>query len=129
MRNLLRSSAALALLLPGSRQSAEVPRFHVASGAVLEKNFVTEGKLVLEKANLLAEGEWTDLMAWFGPLSVQLPFRLELGCTDHYVHVSGGRPTELLRTLDTVQARVELEGWTSHTELWEFDGWRLEGRS
>src|SRR5262245_42806123 len=106
MRRFLCTSVSLALLLPGFAQPAEWPRFHFAPGTVLDKSFVTEGQLVLEKASLLADGEWTDLMALLGTGFLQLRFRFELGCTDGYVLVASGRPTELLRTLDTVQARI-----------------------
>ncbi len=112
MKNRIALAGALAagLLAAASIAPEDRVEFRPAEGKVLTKTFVTEVELALEDLVVRMDGEEIDpeLMSDVNLDEASVTARFELTVSDEYVSVGDGRPTELVRTYETLSAGYEL---------------------
>lgn len=102
---------ALAGLLAAGPPPGDAIGFHPAEGSAVTKTFHTELAVVLEDVEVFIDGAETDPAAVGIPADVEFSFGYRIACLDRYEAVAGGRPVELLRTFETLEAwSVDPEG-------------------
>ena len=103
-RNLLLIPVAIPALWAFTAPADEV-HFHIAEGTTLNSAFDTTVELSLDEMRIVSNGEEQDA-SMFG-LEIDMSNITSLHFTDQYVHVKDGRPTEFVRTYETLSNSVE----------------------
>lgn len=94
---------SLALTSGGGEKLA----FEPPAGATLTKSFTSTSDLELDDLSLLVSGQ--DIGEMIGEVSFSMDQETRIEVTDTYKASEGGRPTELLRTFDALEAEVHME--------------------
>jgi hypothetical protein len=115
----------LALALGGH---GEKVAFQPEPDSVLRKDFTTESELTLDALSLIVNGQ--DVGGMIGQVEVSVRQETRISVTDAYKAVAGGRPTELLRTFETLTSQMTMEVSPAPDEVPEFSGKsELEGKT
>ncbi len=120
--------AALTLLLPLGLAGDPVA-FAPDEGTSLTKTFTSEFLVELDDLSVAMGGQEID-PSMMGDPEVSFALNLETIVTDEYVAVAGGRPTQLVRSYDTISGEMEVEamaGGEGETESSSASS-RLEGQ-
>ena len=79
----------------------EAIAFHPEPGSSVTKTFTSGGEYELDDLSLIVNGE--DMGGMLGQFEMSMKALNTIEVTDAYMAVADGRPTELLRTFDTLE--------------------------
>jgi hypothetical protein len=83
------------------------PAFQPSPGTILTKEFTTEFDVSLDDLSLTVNGQ--DIAEMIGQLEFTIGSEGKIGVTDTYKAIADGRPTELLRTFDSLRSMTRME--------------------
>jgi len=102
--------AATALALLAFDTPADRVSFHPREGTVLTKTFTTVVEMALDDLEVMMNGEEVDPAAMGAEFEVSEAhgqYDIEVVVTDEYISLGEGRPAELVRSYDSIQALWE----------------------
>jgi hypothetical protein len=94
--------------LLASDWAGDKPSYQPKQGSSLTKRIKIENELELDDMSLEVDGRDVSEMA--GQVEISLKVTMELGVTDHYDAVAGGRSTKLKRSFDEISSNTHVSG-------------------
>lgn len=118
-------AAPVFLGLLGPARSADELEFHPKAGAELKKSLKVKADLKPEKLDFTVNGESMPPENLLGSGDTAMQLKLAVDVTDKYVQSKDGRPTDLLRTFDSLA--LSYEAGEEKGDAPKFD--QLEGKT
>jgi len=90
------------------RWAGDQPTYQPKAGTTVSKRVSIVNELELDDMSLEMDGQ--DMSEIAGQIEMSMKTSTELGVTDHYEAVAGGRPTKLKRSYDEISSSTHVSG-------------------